>query len=65
MALYNDDIHETAILQFAQCILKHCQRMERDGLENSLQSLRHIEADARAIEELFLTGDCRWELHIE
>lgn len=47
-----------------QCLLKHCANAERDGLENSLAHFSRIEEDARAIEDLLITGETEREVHL-
>ena len=56
-------MNEEYILRI-QCILKHCQRMERDGLENSLHHLRQIEQDARALEDLVIGDATEQPVHL-
>jgi len=56
-------MNEEYILRI-QCILKHCQHMERDGLENSLHHLRQIEQDARALEDLVIGDATEQPVHL-
>ena len=56
-------MNEEYILRI-QCILKHCQHMERDGLANSLHHLRQIEEDARALEDLVIGDATEQPVHL-
>ena len=62
--MMRDKDHMEALAR-VHCIIRHCQQTERDGLPNSLDHLRKIEQDARALEDLMLEDDTSQPIHLE
>ena len=52
------------LLARTHCLLRHLDRMERDGLANSLHHFEQVREDARAIESELLGEAVQQPVHL-